>query len=297
MKFRLDKKKSPINFYNTIFLFGLIFLIVACSSTRFIYTFVDEFIKDEVNYFLDLNDNEKVLLNQKVSEMVTWHRTAMLPKYSEFLYNIANNLEGDQYSAVKVQKFLENGRLLINETVTGITPYVSQFLVQHQTVENIKFMENRMLSRRQERIINLSKTKDMLYEERLKRLISNFERFFGDLKDSQNKLLEVYARETLNDSRVRLHNRTLRQKVFIRFLKTQPTEVELTNYLNKLLLEGHMITNPSYETFSEISVKKFHTLLLNMLAKSSIIQRETIITKLRNYAEDFKIVSGEGNTL
>ena len=297
MKFRLDKKKSPINFYNTIFLFGLIFLIVACSSTRFIYTFVDEFIKDEVNYFLDLNDNEKVLLNQKVSEMVTWHRTAMLPKYSEFLYNIANNLEGDQYSAVKVQKFLENGRFLINETVTGITPYVSQFLVQHQTVENIKFMENRMLSRRQERIINLSKTKDMLYEERLKRLISNFERFFGDLKDSQNKLLEVYARETLNDSRVRLHNRTLRQKVFIRFLKTQPTEVELTNYLNKLLLEGHMITNPTYETFSEISVKKFHTLLLNMLAKSSIIQRETIITKLRNYAEDFKIVSGEGNSL
>lgn len=297
MKFRLDKKKSPINFYNTIFLFGLIFLIVACSSTRFIYTFVDEFIKDEVNYFLDLNDNEKVLLNQKVSEMVTWHRTAMLPKYSEFLYNIANNLEGDQFSAIKVQKFLENSRLLINETVTGITPYVSQFLVQHQTVENIKFMENRMLSRRQERIINLSKTKDMLYEERLKRLISNFERFFGDLKDSQNKLLEVYARETLNDSRVRLHNRTLRQKVFIRFLKTQPTEVELTNYLNKLLLEGHMITNPSYETFSEISVKKFHTLLVNMLAKSSIIQRETIITKLRNYAEDFKIVSGEGNTL
>ena len=297
MKFRLDKKKSPINFYNTIFLFGLIFLIVACSSTRFIYTFVDDFIKDEVNYFLDLNDNEKVLLNQKVSEMVTWHRTAMLPKYSEFLYNIANNLEGGQYSAVKVQKFLENGRFLINETVTGITPYVSQFLVQHQTVENIKFMENRMLSRRQERIINLSKTKDMLYEERLKRLISNFERFFGDLKDSQNKLLEVYARETLNDSRVRLHNRTLRQKVFIRFLKTKPNELELTNYLNKLLLEGHMITNPSYETFSEISVKKFHTLLVNMLAKSSITQQETIITKLRNYAEDFKIVSGEGNTL
>ena len=297
MKFRLDKKKSPINFYNTIFLFGLIFLIVACSSTRFIYTFVDDFIKDEVNYFLDLNDNEKVLLNQKVSEMVTWHRTAMLPKYSEFLYNIANNLEGDQYSAVKVQKFLENGRFLINETVTGITPYVSQFLVQHQTVENIKFMENRMLSRRQERIINLSKTKDMLYEDRLKRLISNFERFFGDLEDSQKKVLEVYASETLNDSRVRLHNRTLRQKVFIRFLKTQPNELELTNYLNKLLLEGHMITNPSYETFSEISVKKFHTLLVNMLAKSSTTQRETIITKLRNYAEDFKIVSGEGNTL
>ena len=297
MRFRLDKKKSPVNFYNTIVLFGLIFLLSTCSSTRLIYTFVDEFIKDEISYFLDLDDNEKVLLNQQVSEMVTWHRTSMLSKYSEFFYNIADKLEDEQYSAVEVKNFLENGRSLVNETVTGMTPYVSKFLVQHQNIENIKFMENRMLSRRQERIIDLSKAKDMLYEERFERLISNFERFFGDLKDSQEKLLEVYATETLNDSRIRLHNRTLRQKVFIKFLKTKPTEVELTNYLNKLLLEGHMITNPSYETFSEISVKKFHTLLVNMLAKSSITQRETIITKLRNYAEDFKIVSGEGNTL
>ena len=297
MTFSLDKKKTLINFCNTIVLFGLIFLLATCSSTRFIYTFVDKFIKDEIDYFLDLDDNEKVLLNQRVSEMVTWHRTSMLPKYSEFLYNIADNLEDDKYSAVEVKKLLENGRFLIEETVIGITPYVSKFLIQHQTVENIKFIENSMLSRRQERTIELSKNKDVLYEKRFKRLISNFERFFGDLNDSQKNILEVYARETLNDSRVRLHNRTLRQKVFIKFLQTEPTEVELTNFLNKLLLEGHMITNPSYETFSEISVKKFRILLVKMLAKSSIIQRQTIITKLRNYAEDFKIVSGEGNTL
>ena len=297
MTFSLDKKKTLINFCNTIVLFGLIFLLTTCSSTRLIYTFMDEFIKDEVSYFLDLNDNEKVLLNQRVSEMVTWHRTSMLPKYSEFLYNIADNLEDEKYSAVEVKKLLENGRFLIEETVIGITPYVSKFLIQHQTVENIIFIENSMLSRRQERTIELSKNKDVLYEKRFKRLISNFERFFGDLNDSQKNILEVYARETLNDSRVRLHNRTLRQKVFIKFLQTEPTEVELTNFLNKLLLEGHMITNPSYETFSEISVKKFRILLVKMLAKSSIIQRQKIITKLRNYAEDFKIVSGEGNTL
>ena len=297
MTFSLDKKKTLINFCNTIVLFGLIFLLTTCSSTRLIYTFMDEFIKDEVSYFLDLNDNEKVLLNQRVSEMVTWHRTSMLPKYSEFLYNIADNLEDEKYSAVEVKKLLENGRFLIEETVIGITPYVSKFLIQHQTVENIIFIENSMLSRRQERTIELSKNKDVLYEKRFKRLISNFERFFGDLNDSQKNILEVYARETLNDSRVRLHNRTLRQKVFIKFLQTEPTEVELTNFLNKLLLEGHMITNPSYETFSEMSVKKFRIILVKMLAKSSIIQRKTIITKLRNYAEDFKIVSGEGNTL
>ena len=125
----------------------------------------------------------------------------------------------------------------------------------------------------------------------MKRLTENFERFFGDLNDSQLALLKSHTSLTLGESRIRLHNRTLRQKAFIRFLKTQPTEEELTTYMEKLLLRGHLITNPSYKAFSENSLKRFNTLLVNMLAISSAEQRKKIINKLRNYAEDFKTIS------
>ena len=269
----------------------LIFFLTTCSSTRFIYTFVDEFIKDEVNYFLDLDEEEKVFLNQQVSEMVNWHRTLMLPKYASYLNNIADKLEDGQYTTSYISKYLANGKSLIEETITGLIPYASRFLIQYQTVETIELIENKMLNRRQERIIELSKPDDFLYEKRLERLTSNFERFFGELKDSQVRLLEAHTRKTLYESRVRLHNRTLRQKVFIRFLKTQPTEVELTTYLNKLLLQGHMITNPSYQAFSKISLDRFHELLVSLLAISSTVQRETIVNKLRKYADDFKAIS------
>ena len=269
----------------------LIFLLTTCSSTRFIYTFVDEFIKNEVNYFLDLDEEEKVFLNQQVSEMVNWHRTSMLPKYASYLNNIAYKLEDGQYTTTYISKYLANGKSLIEETVTGLIPYASRYLIQFQTVETIELIENKMLNRRQERIIELSKPDDFLYEKRLERLTSNFERFFGELKDSQVRLLEVHTRKTLYESRVRLHNKTLRQKVFIRFLKTQPTEVELTTYLNKLLLQGHKITNPSYQAFSKASLDRFHDLLVSLLALSSTVQRETIVNKLRKYADDFKAIS------
>ena len=269
----------------------LIFFLTTCSSTRFIYTFVDEFIKDEVNYFLDLDEEEKVFLNQQVSEMVNWHRTSMLPKYASYLNNIAYKLEDGQYTTTYISKYLANGKSLIEETVTGLIPYASRYLIQFQTVETIELIENKMLNRRQERIIELSKPDDFLYEKRLERLTSNFERFFGELKDSQVRLLEAHTRKTLYESRVRLHNKTLRQKVFIRFLKTQPTEVELTTYLNKLLLQGHKITNPSYQAFSKASLDRFHDLLVSLLALSSTVQRETIVNKLRKYADDFKAIS------
>ena len=53
-----------------------------------------------------------------------------------------------------------------------------------------------------------------------------------------------------------------------------------------------MITNPSYQAFSEESLNRFHSLLVSLLATSNATQRETIINKLRDYAKDFKTVSG-----
>ena len=278
--------------YHIVIFTGLISFLTTCSSTRFIYTFVDEFIKDEITYFLKLDEDEKVLLNKQVSEMVNWHRTSMLPRYADYLNSIANKLENDEYSANDISKLMANGRFLIEETVIGLVPYASKFLINHQTSESIDYMEKKMLNRRQERMIELSKSEDILLKERLERLTSSFEGFFGDLKDSQLTILETHARLTLNESRIRLHNRTLRQKMFIRFLRTQPTEVQLSNYLNTLLLKGYVITNPSYQAFSEDSLNRFQFLLVSLLATSNLTQRETIINKLRDYAKDFKTVSG-----
>ena len=66
---------------------------------------MDEFIENEINYFLDLDQEEKVFLNQQVSEMVNWHRTSMLPKYASYLNNIAYKLEDGQYTTTYISKY------------------------------------------------------------------------------------------------------------------------------------------------------------------------------------------------
>ena len=277
--------------YKTAILVVITILLTACSSTRFIYSFIDDFIQDEITYFLDLNEKEELLLSQQVSEMVNWHRTSMLPRYATYLINVADKIEKKEYESADINKLLENARFLIEQTISGLIPYASKFLINYLTNEDIEFMEKRMLIRQQERITELSKSEDILYKERLKRLNLNFERFFGDLNDSQKTLLESHTSQTLGESRVRLHNRTLRQKVFIRFLKTQPTETVLIAFTEKLLIRGHLIINPSYEDFSATSLKRFEILLVNMLSVSSEVQLKTIIDNLRAYASDFKAVS------
>ena len=277
--------------YHSISFLFFIILVTACSSTRLIYSFTDKFIKDEINYFLYLDEEEKLLMNQQVSEMINWHRTSMMPSYASYLDNIADTLELGQYDANKITIIIDEGRTLIEDTIVGLTPYASRFLIRIKNDEAIEFMKNKMLMRQQERIIKLSGAKEIRYEDRLDKLTSNFKRFFGDLTDAQIEILETHSHETLNDSRIRLHNRTLRQKAFVRFLKTQPNEEELNAYLNKLLIRGHEIINPNYQDFSEASLSRFKMLLINMLAISTDKQRNVMIGKLRSYAEEFNTIS------
>ena len=266
-------------------------LLVSCSSTQLIYSIADKFIQDEVEYFLNLNEKERVILNQEISEIVIWHRKSMLPKYSNYLVDISNKLEIGDYDTSNINKAVRNARFLIEETVTGLTPFASQILMRHRNVEAVKFIEKKMEMRRQERLEELSQPKDMLYKERLERLLSSFERFMSSLNEEQVKLLEAHASATLLDNSIRLKNRTMRQKVFIEFLKTQPDEEELTAYLNKLLLRGYEITNPTYQDFLEASLERFEFLLGDMLAVSTELQKKKIVKKLRSYSEDFKTVS------
>ena len=279
------------NIYHSLILLLLIIFLTTCSSTRFVYTFLDKFIEDEIAFFLDLDEEGNNIMKKQVSEMVEWHRTTMLPNYAIYLSDIADKLEVELYEITYISKILENGRSLIEETVTGLTPYASKFLVKYQTVKSIEFIEKKMLIRRQERLDEQSKPEDILLNNRKEKLTSNFKRFFGDLTDEQIILLETHARATLNHSKIRLQNRTMRQKAFLNFLRTQPTEPALTSYLNKLLLNGHQITNPTYKDFSESSLNQFRDLLVNMLATSTTIQRKTIIVNLRKYADDFIAVS------
>lgn len=269
----------------------IISLLAACSSTRLIYTFADNFIKYEIEYFFDLDKEGKIYLGQQTTEMIAWHRKVMLPNYAKYLNNLADSIESDNFNTNDIKDVLADGRTIIEETVIGLTPRASKFLLRYLSNETIELMEKKMIERQKERMEELSIPRNLLFEKRLKRLTSNFERFFGTLSKEQMFLLKDHARLTLEDAMIRLQNRTKRQFVFIKFLRTQPTELELTIYLNKLLLRGHEITNPKYKTFSDASIERFGALLKNMLIISSNSQMNSVIIKLRNYAKDFSALS------
>ena len=67
----IGEEKISRKFFRLWIFVIIISCISACSSTRLIYTLAKEFIQDEITYFTNLNEEDRVLMNQKVSEMIT----------------------------------------------------------------------------------------------------------------------------------------------------------------------------------------------------------------------------------
>ena len=106
--------------------------------------------------------------------------------------DIADKIEAKQYEVTYVT-MLENGRSLIEETVTGLTPYASKFLVKYQTVKAIESGKKNAYTKT--RTFDEQSKPENILLNRQEKLISNFERFFGDLTDEQIILVK-YARAT-----------------------------------------------------------------------------------------------------
>ena len=265
--------------------------LAACSSFKIMYDFADDYIKQEAKFFLNFDEQGEQHLNDQVDKMMEWHNTIMLPRYAAYLRQLANQLDHGFYGATAITKGMKDGRILLQNTVAGIAPYVARILVRQTIIENIEHLRLKLIERSKEQKEKLARPIEKRTEDRTERLIKNVGRFMGDLNEIQNNLINRYAKSTINDAKRRLTHRNLRQSALLTFLARKPNEMEIDAFIRQIVLRSHEIVDPDYKGYSEERIARFTTLLVNIFAASTNDQRRATSEKLRSYAQDFSEIS------
>ena len=265
--------------------------LAACSSLKIMYDFADNYIKQEAKFFLKFDEQGEQHLNDQVDKMMEWHNAIMLPRYAAYLRQLANQLDHGLYGATAITKGMKDGRILLQNTVAGVAPYVARILVRQTIIENIEHLRLKLIERSKEQKEKLARPIEKQTEDRTKRLTKNVGRFMGDLNEIQNNLINRYAKSTINDAKRRLDNRNLRQSALLTFLAGKPKEMEIDAFISQIVLRAHEIVDPDYKGYSEKRIARFTTLLVNIFAASTNDQRQATSEKLRSYAQDFSEIS------
>ena len=204
---------------------------------------------------------------------------------------LANQLDHGLYGATAITKGMKDGRILLQNTVAGVAPYVARILVRQTIIENIEHLRLKLIERSKEQKEKLARPIKKRTEDRAERLTINVGRFMGSLNEIQNNLVNRYAESTINDAKRRLDNRNLRQSALLTFLAGKPNEIEIDAFIRQIVLRSHEIVDPDYQGYSEERIARFTTLLVTIFAASTNDQRQATSEKLRSYAQDFSEIS------
>lgn len=265
----------------------LVLGLAACSVVKIMYGMAGDLMARQVAFHLDLDEADQAFLDAGIADIVRWHRTHMLPRYADFLRRQADFIDRGLMNRERIAASLDAGRLLLVDTLKGVTPQTAGLLARHTAPAKLAYFSDRLAERRAERLEELNEPQDERLEDRARRIARNFERFTGDLGAAQKEIIRRYAEFTLDDQVVRFRSRERRQKLFIEFLEKRPRAAEIKVFMESLILRPQDFLGPQYKTIAEKRLARFRDLLLDVLTSLAPTQHARVSRTLRSYADDF----------
>lgn len=265
---------------------ALCMFVVGCSSLKFAYGFVKTMVRERVETYLDIGENDVLALESEISKLVSWHRAEMLPQYAVFLEGQAQLAEGLVWNRAQIDEMIRMLRVMIKDTSQGSAIYIANVLVNHTSkpkVNHIQAAMVRILSNRRE-----------LYDEPLAdqidaagdKAVTNFERFIGTLTDYQIAIIREHKMQMYDPTGGWLDWRDKRQQDLVRFLRTEPLVLDIEDYVKVALTTPEKIVGQAYRDRADEWWNKQAALLFNLMTSLDTEQRQTLASNLRGHAVD-----------
>lgn len=265
---------------------ALCVFVAGCSSLKIAYGFAETVIRDRAETYLDISEQEGPALEAEISELVSWHRFEMLPKYAAFFESQAQLAEGAGWTRPQVEEAVRTFRALIKETSAGAAPYISRVLVNHTSevkLNYIKYVMADVLSDRRERY---DEPLEDQIDTSVEKAVSNYERFFGSLSNQQLAIVREHKTATYDPTGTWLNWREKRQDDLVQFLSTQPDVKAIEAYVTVALTAPEQIVGEAYRTRADRWWAWQTDLLFDILTTLDEAQRQTFADNLRGYAVD-----------
>ncbi|MBL4583483.1 MAG: hypothetical protein JKX83_02595 [Pseudomonadales bacterium] len=299
---------------------ALCLLLNGCSGFQFLYNQLDWLALNQANHYLNLNDQQQQQLEKEIAQLLHWHRTTQLIKYTQLLNE----------TAVRAQKPLTEADFGWAETQMGVLyvelmePAIAPIAKVLSTLddEQIQYLSEQLSEELQEQYEYLDYSSKKRLQHRTGQLIDQFENGYDDLTDQQLAILKKHAEENLDLSSLAKQYRQQINRELIALLAapqtnnavnlnssqlpTQPQHSEhsehsehyanIEKYLRTIWL--HPETNYPAEYLQAINTTKtnYYQLMQEIHALVTPNQLQHLLETIASYNQDFMDLSSAART-
>lgn len=271
----------------TVLLAFALLLLGGCSSVRLAYGYLDWWMDRTLNKYLNLEGPQEDLLSQRVDEFHRWHRQTQLPRYADYLDQLAAEVDSPAETVptrlIEIEKKTDE---LWNSSITMLSDLLLPILLQLDDAQITQLAENA----RKEREKSLKKwQKDQ--HKREKAFRKEAERWLGDLTPGQDAAIDSELASTTFDPQRRDAQRQRWTNAFIQTLKDKPAGYEQT--LRSLLIDPETLWSADYRQMQEQLRIQARSLGGEVLQSATPEQRQHLRSTLQEYARDFRFLAAQ----
>ncbi|WP_444919823.1 DUF6279 family lipoprotein [Microbulbifer sp. CnH-101-G] len=282
---------TPIHhFWRVIALLLFLLFINSCSSIQFAYNNVDYWIRWKAQKYVELDRTQKSELQGALNSFFRWHRQTQLPRYADFLNNLAERVDNGALENPQLQPVEEQVHQFLaaaSENAYNLMLPLAAQLNEQQ----INQLQGNMWKKEQKTLEKWQRSPEKIQQKRDKIIRRESVRWLGTLTEEQKNLITAWVSKMEYSPLQRIEQRRLWQSKAFELLRSKPE-----GYLEKirsLLLNPEQLWSPEYRQAQEQRQQQAQVLAKKILTSTSLEQRRHLSRTLREYAQDFHSLANQ----
>lgn len=238
-----------------------------------------------ISDYVDMSDDQKEFVRDRMSSAFAWHRARELPEYRAFLGKVLAQAE-DNITAEEAAEDYRQMRAHYHRAVERLLPDMADFLLRLDSLQAIQ-MERRFAKDNKKIISDAAEdSAEERAQKRVERLVTHLEQFTGSLSDPQRSMVAGYIAAQSELTEERMADRRHRQAAILQLVKSKPPREEAIAELRRLFVDTESWRNPEYQRKLRGRDRGLFELIAKLSASLAPEQRVAFQKRVRGFMRD-----------
>ncbi|AZL72875.1 MULTISPECIES: DUF6279 family lipoprotein [Pseudomonas] len=265
---------------------ALALVLVACNRIDLAYRNLDRLVPWSLGDYLDMNREQKRLLDERLKEQLAWHCRTQLPGYLDWLDRVQSMVANDSVTDNTLQQRTAEARQAIGRVAEQITPSATELLrgMSDAQVAEMRQAFRQDIDKRRQAYAETPLPKQVA--QRATRMEKRLEPWLGELTPEQRLRVMSWSQALGDQNRSAIANRAHWQQQLALAME-QRASPGFEPRLAQLLQRKESLWTPEYRQAFQNSEQQARSLLVDLMKQSSPAQRQFLQQKLNKVRTDF----------
>lgn len=270
-----------------VMLLTLSLVLAGCNRVGLAYRNLDVIIPWTLSDYLEMNAGQKSWFNETLKEHLAWHCTTQLPGYLDWLDRLQQMVDTNQVTDAALQTRTAEAKQAIAESARAITPSAVELLqgLDDQQVQDMEQAFAKDLRKRQDEY--LKPPLEQQIKERAERMNKRLDAWLGPLSASQQNRVTAWSIALGEQNQQWIGNRAHWQTLFIAAVKDRHSS-DFPQKIEQLLVNRESLWTPEYRQAYAQTEAAARSLIVDLMAESTVQQRQKLTQKIDKVRSDFK---------